>query len=130
MGAPAVVMGDKVMGMCVGHLVPSPVGAPMPAPAPLPVSAPLTLGLSTTVLIGGKPAAVKDSSGYNLPPHVGLHPSDPKLVPTTQEAKVVVGSSTVQFDGKAAAYTGCTVTACIAPTAAVVGTGATVLIGS
>ena len=42
----------------------------------------------------------------------------------------MVGSSTVQFDGKAAAYTGCTVTACIAPTAAVVGTGTTVLVGS
>jgi uncharacterized Zn-binding protein involved in type VI secretion len=129
-GAPAVVMGDKVMGMCVGHLVPSPVGAPMPAPAPLPVSAPLTMGLSTTVQIGGKPAAIVGSSGYNTPPHVGLHPSDPKLVPVTQEAKVAVGSSTVLFDGQGAAYTGCTVTACIAPTAAVVGTGATVLVGS
>jgi uncharacterized Zn-binding protein involved in type VI secretion len=129
MGAPAVVAGDKVMGVCAGHQIPSPVGAPMPAP-PLPVSAPLTLGLAPTVLIGGKPAAVQGSSGYNMPPHVGLHPSDPKLVPLTQEAKVTRGSGTVQFEGKGAAYTGCTVTACMAPSAQVVGSGSTVLVGS
>lgn len=130
MGAPAVVLGDKVMGLCVGHQIPSPAGPPMPSPAPLPVSAPLTLGLATSVLVGGSPAAVQGSSGYNTPPHVGLHASDPKLVPLTQEGKVAVGSSTVQFEGKPAAYTGCTVTACLAPTAAVVGSGSTVLIGS
>ena len=57
----------------------------------MPFSAPLTLGLTTTVLIGGKPAAVVGSSGLNTPPHVGLHASDPFMVPTMQEGRVVAG---------------------------------------
>ena len=76
MGAPAVVMGDRITGLCPNHLIPGPLGAPVPSP-PLPFSAPLLLGLVSTVLIGGKPAAVMNSSGLNTPPHVGLHPADP-----------------------------------------------------
>lgn len=129
MGGPAVVAGDKIMGMCAGHQIPGPLGAPMPGP-PMPVSAPLTMGLATTVTIGGVPAAVRGSSGYNTPPHVGLHPSDPKMAPPTQEAQVVAGSSSVTFDGQAAAYSGCTVSACMAASPQVVGTGTTVIIGS
>src|SRR5689334_10697961 len=101
MGAPAIVMGDQVTGMCV-HQVPSPVGNPMPGP-PMPFSAPLTLGLCTTVLIGGKPAAVMGSSGINQPPHVGLHLSDPFMTPTLQVGRVVSGSPTVLFGGQPAA---------------------------
>jgi len=128
-GQPAVKAGDQVQGVCAGHQIPSPTGAPMPAP-PLPFAAPLTIGLATRILVGGAPAAVTGSKGYNTPPHVGLHPSDPKLVPLTQEAAVVVGSATVLFEGKGAAYSGCTVTACLSATPQVTGTAATVLIGS
>ena len=36
MGAPAVVMNDRVMGQCPNHLIPNPAtGAPQPAP-PMP----------------------------------------------------------------------------------------------
>lgn len=129
MGGPAVVLGDRVVGVCAGHLVPSPVGAPVPGP-PMPVQVPLTRGLAATVLVAGTPAAVQGSSGYCTPPHVGLHPSDPKLVPTTQDGQVAAGSASVLFEGKGAAYTGCTVTACLAAGAQVVGSGATVLVGS
>ncbi len=127
MGAPAVVLGDKVMGMCAGHQIPAAAGAPAPGP-PMPLQAPLLQGLATTVTIGGKPAAVQGSSGYNTPPHVGLHASDPKVVPTTQDARVLTGSSTVTFDGKPAAYTGCPVMGCLAAGAQVTGTGTTVLV--
>src|SRR5438132_9743372 len=106
MGQPACVMGDKVTGTCALHQIPNPAsGAPQPAP-PMPFSAPLVQNLSTTVLIGGKPAAVAGSSGLNAPPHVGLHPADPFMVPTTQMGTVMVGSTTVLFDGKPAAHTG------------------------
>jgi uncharacterized Zn-binding protein involved in type VI secretion len=115
--------------MCAIHQIPSPVGAPMLGP-PMPFSAPLTTGLATKVLIGGKPAAVMGSSGYNAPPHVGLHASDPFMVPTMQEGRVMAGSSTVLFEGKPAAYTGCTVTQCASVPANVVGSAATVLIGA
>ena len=129
MGQPAVVSGDKVVGVCALHQIPSPAGAPMPSP-PMPFSAPLLQGLSTKVLIGGKPAAVLGSSGYNTPPHVGLHASDPFMVPTQQEGRVLNGSSTVLFEGKPAAYTGCQVAQCGMVPANVVGTAATVLIGA
>ena len=67
MSAPAIVQGDRVMGICPNHTV---GGPPVPA-GPLPFSAPLTLGLVPTVLIGGRPAAVVGASGYNTPPHTG-----------------------------------------------------------
>ena len=129
MGQPAVKAGDQVQGLCAGHQIPSPVGAPMPAP-PMPFAAQLTLGLATTVLVAGSPAAIVGSKGYNTPPHVGLHPSDPKMVPIMQEAAIVVGSATVLFESTGAAYTGCTATACLAPSPMVNGTAATVLIGA
>jgi uncharacterized Zn-binding protein involved in type VI secretion len=98
-------MGDKIQGQCAIHQIPNPAtGAPQPAP-PMPFSAPLTLGLEATVTIGGKPVAVVGSSGYNTPPHVGLHPSDPSMVPTMQEGKVLTGSPTVTAGGKAIATT-------------------------
>ncbi|WP_028048510.1 PAAR domain-containing protein [Cellulomonas sp. URHD0024] len=129
MGGAAVVAGDKIMGLCSGHKIPGPTGSPMPGP-PMPFTAPLTSSLASTVQIGGKPAAVEGSSGYNLPPHVGLHPSDQKFVPTTQEGKVSTGSGTVLFDGKGAAYTGCTVSGCVTSSPKVMGTGTSVIVGS
>jgi uncharacterized Zn-binding protein involved in type VI secretion len=127
MGAPAIVMGDQVQGMCAIHQVPSPVGNPMPGP-PMPFSAPLTVGLCTTVLIGGKPAAVMGSSGYNTPPHVGLHASDPFLAPPLQVGRVTSGSATVLFGGQPAASASATATCCMTP-GTLVPSGATVLVG-
>jgi uncharacterized Zn-binding protein involved in type VI secretion len=116
MGTPAIVMGDKVTGTCAIHQVPNPAsGAPQPSPAPLPFSAPLLQGLATKVLIGGKPAAVMGSSGYNTPPHVGLHATDPFMTPTLQEGRVISGSTTVLFEGKPAATLSSSVTCCATP---------------
>lgn len=128
MGQPAAVMGDKIMGQCSVHQIPNPAsGAPQPAP-PMPFQAPLTLGLATKVLIANKPAAVMGSSGFNTPPHVGLHPSDPYMAPPTQEGKVVAGSPTVLIEGKAAARTGSQVIMCAGIPGQLLGTGTTVLI--
>jgi uncharacterized Zn-binding protein involved in type VI secretion len=129
MGTAAAVMGDKVTATCSGHQIPNPAtGAPQPAP-PMPFSAPLIQGLATTVTIGGKFAAVAGSSGLNLPPHVGLHPSDPFMSPSNQQAQVAVGSATVMFDGKPAAKTGSSCTVCLGAPGQLAGTAATVLIG-
>jgi uncharacterized Zn-binding protein involved in type VI secretion len=122
-------MGDKISGTCAIHLVPNPAtGAPQPGP-PLPFSAPLTTGLATTVLIEGKPAAVVGAGGYNTPPHVGLHPSDPFMVPTAQVGSVVMGSATVIFENKPAAKTGSSCTICGGVPGTLTGTAVTVLIG-
>ncbi|MEM9514372.1 MAG: PAAR domain-containing protein [Actinomycetota bacterium] len=128
MGQPAVVMGDRVMGTCPVHQVPAPSGtAPV---SNLPFQGPLLQGLTTTVMIGGKPAAVAGSSGINTPPHVGLHAADPAMAPTAQQAQVVSGSATVFFDGKPAAYTGCQVTHCVPPVPGQVsGSATTVMVG-
>ena len=110
--AQPLVMGDKIQGQCAVHQIPNPAsGAPQPAP-PMPFSAPLTLGLEPTVTIGGKAVAVLGSSGYNTPPHVGLHASDPFMVPTMQEGKVLSGSPTVLAGGKPIATTSSQVAMC------------------
>ena len=127
MGTPAAVMGDRIMGTCGGHQIPSPTGNPIPAP-PMPFSAPLLMGLATKTLIGGKPAAVMGSSGINTPPHVGLHASDPFMAPPTQQGRVVAGSPTVLIEGKPAARTGSQGVICLGLPGQVVGTAATVLI--
>jgi uncharacterized Zn-binding protein involved in type VI secretion len=129
MGQPAVVLNDRINGSCLLHQIPSPTGAPMPSPAPLPFSAPLTLGLATRVTIGGRPMAVVGSSGYNTPPHVGLHASDPFLVPNLQEGRVLSGSATVLVEGKPAAYSSCPVAQCGGVPAQLVGSAVQVQIG-
>jgi uncharacterized Zn-binding protein involved in type VI secretion len=111
MGQAAAIMGDAITAQCTIHLIPGAMGAPQPGP-PMSFSAKLTLGLASTVMITGKPAAVKGSSGLNLPPHVGLHPSDPFMVPAQQMGQVMMGSMTVLIEGKGAARTGSTCTVC------------------
>ncbi|HEX6675601.1 MAG TPA: PAAR domain-containing protein [Actinomycetes bacterium] len=128
MGTPAAVMGDRISGTCTVHLVPGPTGSPVPAP-PLPFSAPLTVALATRTLIRGKPAALQGSSGLNTPPHVGLHPSDPFVLPASQIGRVVKGSTSVLIEGRPAAKTGSTCTINANAPGQLSGTAATVLIG-
>lgn len=128
MSLPAIVMGDAVIGACPIHQIPNPAsGIPQPAP-PMPFNAPLTQGLATKVLIAGKPAAVIGSSGYNTSVHVGLHATDPFVVPTQQVGRILGGSATVQFEGKPAAKMTPPPMMCGTP-GSIVGSGATVLVG-
>ncbi len=128
MGQP-IVQGDQVQATCSIHLIPNPTtGAPQPSP-PLPFAAPLTIGLSTTVTIGGKPAAVLGSSGLNTPPHVGLHPSDPFFAPPTEQAQIMTGSASVFIEGKPAATTESQATCCGIPGGTCVATTAAVTVG-
>lgn len=129
MGQPAAVMGDKISATCSIHQIPNPSsGAPQPGP-PMPFSAPLLQGLSTTVMIGNKPAVIAGASGYNTPPHIGLHAADPSMVPVQQKGTIVKGSASVFFDGKPAAATGATCTVCAGLPGQLAGTASTVLIG-
>jgi uncharacterized Zn-binding protein involved in type VI secretion len=121
-------MGDKIVGVCAGHQMIGPVGNPQPAP-PMPFSAALTFGLATTVMIGGKPAAVVGANGLNLPPHVGLHASDPFLAPPMQKGTVVSGSATVFIEGKPAASAQSQCTMCLGPAMTLAATAVDVLIG-
>jgi uncharacterized Zn-binding protein involved in type VI secretion len=96
----------------------------------MPFNAPLTQGLAASVQIHGKPAAVQGSSGLNTPPHVGLHPSDPSMAPPAQQGRVLVGSTSVFFEGKPAAYTGCQVAMCAQIPGQIVGSATDVIIAS
>jgi uncharacterized Zn-binding protein involved in type VI secretion len=129
MGAPAAVMGDQISAICPIHLIPNPAtGIPQPSP-PLPFSAPITIGTVPTVLIGGQPAAVEGSSGLNMPPHVGLFPADPYMLPPTQIGQVAMGSTSVLIGGMGAASAASQCTVCGGLPGTLAATGATVLIG-
>ena len=125
MGAQAIVMSDKINGICPNHLIPSASGT---APAgPQNFSAPLTQGLVPTVLIGGKAAAVAGASGFNTPPHPGIVDA-PYASPTMQVGRIVTGSPTVLIGGKPAATAVSQATCCVTP-GTVVPTVSNVLIG-
>lgn len=113
MGAPAIVMGNRIVGTCPTHQIPNPAsGAPQPA-GPLPFSAPLLQGVVSSVLIHGKAAAVAGSSGVNTPPHMPvLHVSDPFAIPTQQVGRVTKGSDSVYIGGLAAATSQSSATCC------------------
>jgi uncharacterized Zn-binding protein involved in type VI secretion len=129
MGVPAAKSEDQVTATCPLHQIPNPAtGAPQPAP-PLPFAAPLTMGLCTSVLVGGAPAVVVGASGLNTPPHVGLHPADPFFAPPTEQAIVTQGSSSVLFGGQPAAGNGAAATCCGQPGGTLIGSVTTVLIG-
>ncbi|MCU1346048.1 MAG: hypothetical protein JWL70_2314 [Acidimicrobiia bacterium] len=127
MGQPVAVTGDQITGVCMGHQIPSPVGAPMPAP-PLPFAAPVVQQVAPTVLVGGKPVVVAGSWGLCSPPQVGLHASDPFQAPL-QRGAVVVGSPTVLAEGKPVATAAATCTICFGLPGTLVATGVTVLVG-
>ena len=128
MGAPAVVMGDSIQGICATHLLIGPLGVPIPAP-PMPFSAMIATGVVATVLIGGKPAAVVGAGGFNVPPHVGLHPTDPFMAPPLQQGMTTMGSATVLIGGLPALRMGDTGMCCPPNVGTVMGSAATVLIG-
>jgi len=129
MGTPAAVMGDQITGQCLIHLIPNPAtGAPQPAP-PLPFAAPLLEGTVESVLICGQPAAVLGSTGYCTPPHIGLYPADPFMVPTAQQGIVMAGSATVLIGGQPAASQDSECGMCAGVPGTLMATASTVLIG-
>ncbi|MDZ4764658.1 MAG: PAAR domain-containing protein [Chloroflexota bacterium] len=114
MGQPAAKMGDKVVALDTHiYLIPSPAG-PIPTPLPSPFSGVLQLGLSTNVMIEGKPAATVDSIAVNLPPHILQ--GGPFQKPPANQGKIIIGSGTVKINGKMAARMGDTAMTCNDPT--------------
>jgi uncharacterized Zn-binding protein involved in type VI secretion len=134
MGAPAARLTDKVKGADT-HIVnvPSPSGA-VPTPVPGHVfSGTLTAKGSTDILIDGLPAAVVGTVAINLPPHVPMPPGTSFVKPPSNRGTVSQGSSSVRFNGKAAARLGDLVRTCNDPkdadTSAITSGSGTVTIG-
>ena len=115
MGQPAAKQGDQVVAVDIHIvLVPSP-GGPVPTPLPHPFSGMLDGNLSQDVKIMGQPAATVGSTANNQPPHIFTPPGTSFQVPPENKATIMVGSSTVMINGKAAARAGDMVQTCADP---------------
>lgn len=113
MGQPAAKMGDKVVAVDTHiYMIPTP-GGPVPTPLPSPFNGMLQLGLSTNVMIEGKPAATVNSIAVNLPPHMPQGGPFQKL--PTNQGKITIGSTTVFINSKPAARMGDTAMTCNDP---------------
>ncbi|MBY0329328.1 MAG: PAAR domain-containing protein [Acetobacteraceae bacterium] len=101
MGQPAAKQGDRVVATDI-HIVmiPSP-GGPVPTPLPHPFLGQLDGSLSPDVEIEGKAAAVQGSTATNSPAHVPQ--GGPFQSPPKNRGEVLLGSATVQINGKPAA---------------------------
>ncbi len=120
MGQPAAKKGDRVAGTDTHILmVPSPAG-PVPTPTPMPFGGALDGALSSTVLVGGQPAATSGSTASNVPAHAPT--AGPFQRPPSNKATVACGSGTVFIDGKAAARSGDGAVTCNDPQDAANGT--------
>lgn len=115
MGLPAAKQGDRIVGTDI-HIVMVPTpGGPVPTPLPHPFVGIIGGGVSTDVLIEGKPAAVVGSSADNTPPHVPMAPGTTFQKPPANRATVLMGSQTVYVNGKPAARMGDPATTCNDP---------------
>jgi uncharacterized Zn-binding protein involved in type VI secretion len=112
-GMPAAKQGDQVVGLDT-HVVmiPSP-GGPVPTPMPMPFVGQLSDGLSADVLIGGQPAATKDSVANNTPPHIPA--GGPFQTSPSNKGTVQQGSASVLLNGKQVARMTDPVTTCNDP---------------
>lgn len=131
MGMPAAKMGDKIVSTDI-HIVmvPSPSGS-IPTPIPHMFNGTINDGVSSTVMIEGQGAAVQGSKAANSPAHIPQ--GGPSFQnPPSNQASIMLGSSTVFIDGKPAARNGDTAMTCNdpadLPSGTVIASG-TVLIG-
>jgi uncharacterized Zn-binding protein involved in type VI secretion len=115
MGAPAAKQGDQVVAVDT-HIVMVPSGPAMvPTPLPHPFVGMLSGGLSSDVKIMGKAAATVDSTADNSPAHIPTPPGTSFQKPPANKGTVMVGSSTVKINNKAAARMGDPVKTCNDP---------------
>lgn len=122
MSQPAAGQGHPVVATDTHIVLVPSSGGPVPTPLPHPFAGQLLEGLSTDVLVGGRPAATVGSVAHNLPPHVPTPPGTSFQRPPTNRGTVRVGSATVLVNGKGAARQGDPVVTCNDPAEAPVGT--------
>lgn len=121
MGNPAANKNSMVQAIDT-HIVmvPSP-GGPVPTPLPHPFVGLFQSALSTSVNIGGQPAATVDSVANNQPAHIPTPPGVSFQKPPANQGTVMLGSVTVKIDGKMAARMTDTVKTCNDPADAPLG---------
>lgn len=100
MGKPAAKKGDLIQATDI-HNVIMPNGAVTPQTCSF--MGKIKDGCIDSVLINGKPAAVKGSKGRNLATHVPYPPATSFQNPPQNEGEITMGSQTVLIGGKPAA---------------------------
>lgn len=128
MGQPAAKQGDQITAMDM-HLI-QPPGPTSPVIVPHPFNGIIDNGLSADVNIEGRPAATRDSTASNTPPHVPI--GGTFVIPPKNQGRIIMGSLTVMINGKAVARSGDQALTCNDPTDLPVGSVvavSTVLIG-
>jgi uncharacterized Zn-binding protein involved in type VI secretion len=129
MSRPAATKGDRITAVDT-HMI-QPPGPSSPVPVPHVFNGILDGELSRDVNIEGKAAATVDSTATNTPSHV---PQGGSFVnPPSNKGKIIMGSTSVFINSKAAARLGDTAETCNdpvdLPVGTVLGTANTVLIG-
>ena len=112
--APAAArMNDSVTGTDIHIvLIPSP-GGPVPTPLPHPYVGTITAQTSTDVMINNQPAAMRDSTTMLSSPHIPN--GGPFQLPPTGRGTIMMGSPTVQVNGRPLARLGDPVRTCNDP---------------
>ena len=106
MGQAAAKQGDRILANDT-HIVLVPVsGSLVPTPLPHPFTGVIRGALSSDVNIMGKPAATVGSTADNTPAHIATPPGQSFQRPPANLGKIVLGSGTVNINGKAAARHG------------------------
>src|SRR5687767_4124259 len=122
MGQPAAKQGDQITATDTHIvLVPSPSGS-VPTPLPHPFTGIIDGSLSSDVKIEKKAAATVDSTATNTPPHIPTPPGVSFANPPKNQAKIVLGSTTVKINGKFAARNGDKANTCNDPADLPIGT--------
>ncbi len=118
MGQPAAKQNDQIIATD-NHLI-QPPGPSSPALVPHPFTGIIDGALSSDVNIEGLAAATVDSTATNTPAHVPIGGSF--VNPPKNKGKIILGSTTVFINGKAAARNGDVAETCNDPADLPVGT--------
>jgi len=128
MGQPAAKQGDHVTATDT-HLI-QPPGTSPPVPTPHPFAGIIDGSLSSDVNIQNMAAATVNSTATNTPPHIPIGGSF--VNPPSNRATIIMGSTSVFINNKAAARNGDKAKTCNDPADLPVGTvvaAGTVMIG-
>lgn len=122
MGQPAAKQGDQVVATDIHIVLVPTAGGPMPTPLPHAFTGILNGSLSNDVNIMGCPAATVGSTADNTPSHLPTPPGTVFQMMPQNRGSVVIGSATVNINGRSAARNGDTATTCNDPADLPVGT--------
>ncbi len=111
MGQPAAKQGDQITAIDIHQI--QPPGPVSPIPVPHPFHGIINGGLSTNVMIGGRPAATMGSTATNTPPHIPQ--GGAFVIPPTNQGQILRGSSTVMINKRPAARAGDAAQTCADP---------------